>query len=650
MKILLTHKIVVGAGDLVAGKTASFKDNLYLAVNGDWQATAEIPADKSSAGASSGMDVEIEKTLMDDFAKFEKDETSIDSPELVQAVKLYKLAKDTDLLKKFHQKPILKDLDRIESIKSLTELNENIAELAKNGFPLPLGIGIDADMKNTVKNVVYLDGADLILPDKSYYEDGNESGKKLLAKYAEVAKKLLIMVGYAEAAAQKLVDQTLAFDASLVPIVKSSEEWADDIKIYNPISFDDYLTKSKYLNLKSFIVDQINATPEKIIVMQPRYMDNLDKLVNDDTFENLKAWMLVSLVFDGASSLDEDFRQTVGEYRLAYTGAAELQSRTKFAYHLAENTFSEVVGVYYGQKYFGETAKLDVQKMVKQMIDIYEQRLAGNDWLSEDTKKKAVLKLQKMVIKVGYPDKIEAVYHKLQIDDSISLYDNLAQIQKVVTQYELDQYKQPVDRGKWLMPGQMVNACYNPTSNDITFPAGILKEPFYSLKQTVSENFGGIGATIAHEISHAFDNNGAQFDELGNINNWWTDEDYAKFKELTQAMIKEFEGIPFAGGKVNGTLVVSENIADIGGLRCALEAAKLDTNYNVKEFFISWAKTWRFKATQQLNERLLSMDVHAPQPLRANVHAQNLDEYYEAFDVQPGDGMWLDKDKRVNIW
>jgi Predicted metalloendopeptidase len=214
----------------------------------------------------------------------------------------------------------------------------------------------------------------------------------------------------------------------------------------------------------------------------------------------------------------------------------------------------------------------------------------------------------------------------------------------------MEQYHKPVDRTEWLMPGQMVNACYDPSRNDVTFPAGILQAPFYSLEQTSSQNYGATGATFGHEISHAFDNDGAKFDEYGDMNNWWTDEDYAKFKALTQDMIDEFDGIPFAGGKVNGKLVVSENIADIGGLRCAIEAAKMEDDYNAKEFFISWARSWRYKANKQRAEELLATDVHAPEPLRANVHAQNMDEFYAAFNVQPGDGMWLAPEKRVSIW
>ncbi|CAJ2231133.1 Neutral endopeptidase [Companilactobacillus paralimentarius] len=647
---MLMNKVIGGAGDLINAKPADYKDNLYLAVNGAWQETATIPPDKSRTGGFTDLDEGVEKTLMKDFHEFANNEEEVDDPRLLQAVKLYRLVNNVDHLSKFHQQPILKDMQRITDLSNVKDLGDNLAQLSKDGFALPIDISIDADMKDTAKNVVYIDGAGLILPDKTYYDEKNESGKQLLAKYADVAGRLLSMIGYKLDEAKEIVEKALKFDKSLVPIVKSSEEWADYTKVYNPMKFDEFITKSDVLDLKSLVVDSVNDTPEKVIVTEPRYLDNLNKLVNADTFEDIKAWMMVKFLTGNASILDEEFRQVIGEYNLALSGAKELKNRTKYAYNFAASIFSEVVGVYYGKKYFGEKAKEDVRSMVKKMIAVYEQRLSENTWLSEDTKKKAVIKLDKIVIKVGYPDKIDDLYNKFEINENDSLYDNVSRIRKTIAQHNLDQYHEPVDRTKWLMPGHMVNACYDPSRNDITFPAAILQAPFYSLDQTSSQNFGGIGAVIAHEISHAFDNNGAQFDEYGNMNNWWTDEDFAKFKKLTQSMIDEFEGIPYAGHKVNGKLVVSENVADVGGLRCALEAAKSESDFDVKAFFINWARVWRNKSTQQLTEMFLSIDVHAPAPLRANVQAQNMDEFYDAFDVTEKDGMWIDKDKRVNIW
>ncbi|WP_334332046.1 M13 family metallopeptidase [Companilactobacillus sp. HBUAS59544] len=650
MKVLFIQKIRGGVGDLDSGAPADYKDNLYLAVNGKWQEKAEVPADKSSAGASMDLDLKIEKELMNDFQTLAEDDQQVPNQELLQAIKLYRLAKNVDFLKIFHEKPILKDLKKIEDLQNLTDFNAKLAQLGKEDFILPINIWIDADMKDTKHNVVYVDGVDLILPDNSYYDADNESGKKLLAKYAQVSEKLLQMIGYSQDKAQETVKQALAFDKTLVPAVKTSEEWAEYTKMYNPMDFAEFVGKAKNVDLKSLVVDQVEATPEKVIIVQPRFLKSLDGLVNDETFENMKAWMIVRYLVANSHNLDEDFRLAVGDYDLAFSGAKELPSRVKFSYQLAESNFDEVIGIYYGQKYFGEKAKEDVHQMVVRMIDIYKQRLADNSWLSQATKEKAIVKLNKIVIKVGYPDKVQDIFHHLKIDETKSLYENVTQLNRVVRQFELEKFQKPVDRSVWLMPGEMVNACYDPSRNDITFPAGILQAPFYSLQQTSSENFGGIGATIAHEISHAFDNSGAKFDEFGNLNNWWTKEDYAKFEKLTQDMIDQFNGIEFAGGKVNGKLVVGENIADVGGMRCAIEAAKMDKDYDPKAYFITWAKSWRFKATPQYNERLLRTDVHAPQPLRANVMSQDLDEFFQAFDVKPGDGMWLDEDKRVEIW
>lgn len=226
----------------------------------------------------------------------------------------------------------------------------------------------------------------------------------------------------------------------------------------------------------------------------------------------------------------------------------------------------------------------------------------------------------------------------------------LDELNKVAATENFRRFGQPVDKTRWEMSTATVNAYYHPFMNIIVFPAAILQAPFYSLKQSASENYGGIGAVIAHEISHAFDNNGALFDEFGNLNNWWTEEDQAHFKDLAQDMIKEFDGLPFAGQQVNGKLTVSENIADAGGLSCALAAAKQEADYDPVAFFTNWARIWRMKAHEQYQQLLLSVDVHAPNKLRANVQVQNLADFYQAFDVKDGDAMYKAPADRVRIW
>ena len=288
--------------------------------------------------------------------------------------------------------------------------------------------------------------------------------------------------------------------------------------------------------------------------------------------------------------------------------------------------------------------------MVEKMVAVYKKRLANNDWLSEETAKKAIVKLNALGINVGYPDELDPLYTKFVVDEQLNLLDNAVNFTKVATKDNLERFGKEVDRTRWEMPAHMVNAYYDPSFNIIVFPAAILQAPFYSLDQTASENYGGIGAVMAHEISHAFDNNGAQFDEYGNLNNWWTEADLKHFQELAQQMIAEFDGLKTEAGTVNGKLVVSENIADAGGLSCALEAAKGEKDCDLRAFFISWARIWCMKSSLERQKLLLAVDVHAPHTLRANVQPKNLDDFYTAFDVHENDGMWLPKEKRVHIW
>ena len=251
---------------------------------------------------------------------------------------------------------------------------------------------------------------------------------------------------------------------------------------------------------------------------------------------------------------------------------------------------------------------------------------------------------------MGYPDKVEEYYDEFVVDPSLTVLETVVTLQKIALLYYIKQYKDPVDHSRWGMPGHMVNACYNPAANDITFPAAILQPPFYSIKQTRSENLGGIGAVIGHEISHAFDNNGSLFDEKGNLKDWWTKEDFKRFKASTKAMIKEFEGIELPWGKVNSELIVSENIADNGGMAVTIDLVEKTPDGNFEEYFKNWARVWCRKAKPEFSALLLSIDVHAPAILRANMQPRNFPQWYETFGVTKKDQMYLAPNKRVVIW
>ncbi len=626
------------------------KDDLYEAVNGGWLKTAKIPDDKPATGGFNDLVNEIDKQLMDDFDAYATGKEKSDDSRFNEMIKLYRLAKKFDWRKKVGPQPLKRMLASVENLNSYEDYQSQWKNWILAGMPSPISFDIDADMKNATVYALFASSPSLILPDKSYYEaEKKAQHDQLLQLWSSMVEALMDKLGYSKEEAKKIIDDAIKFDALLAPNVKSAEEAADYSKMYNPQTVAELASATDQLDIAAIIKQLVGEEPEKVIVTEPEYFKALNKILQDN-FELFKNWALIRVIRENASYLDDEMREINGRYGRALSGSKKPVSQRKFAFYLARDMFSQVAGDYYGKKYFGPQAKADVHHMVEQMIKVYKGRLTNNQWLSKDTRDKAILKLDKLGIQVGYPDKIPALYDQFKVDEEESLIANLNQLTVTANKELFSRWNKTVDRMRWEMSAATVNAYYHPFKNIIVFPAAILQAPFYSLKQSSSQNYGGIGAVIAHEISHAFDNNGSLFDEFGNLNNWWTDEDSAHFKQLAQKMIDEFDGIPFAGQKVNGKLTVSENIADAGGLSCALEAAKTEADYNAQEFFINWATIWRMKATEQYMQLLLSIDVHAPQKLRANIQAENLDDFYRAFDIKPGDEMYRAPEDRVHIW
>lgn len=626
------------------------KDDLYEAVNGGWLKTAKIPDDKPATGGFNDLVNEIDKQLMDDFDAYATGKEKSDDSRFNEMIKLYRLAKKFDWRKKVGPQPLKRMLASVENLNSYEDYQSQWKNWILAGMPSPISFDIDADMKNATVYALFASSPSLILPDKSYYEaEKKAQHDQLLQLWSSMVEALMDKLGYSKEEAKKIIDDAIKFDALLAPNVKSAEEAADYSKMYNPQTVAELASATDQLDIAAIIKQLVGEEPEKVIVTEPEYFKALNKILQDN-FELFKNWALIRVIRENASYLDDEMREINGRYGRALSGSKKPVSQRKFAFYLARDMFSQVAGDYYGKKYFGPQAKADVHHMVEQMIKVYKGRLTNNQWLSKDTRDKAILKLDKLGIQVGYPDKITALYDQFKVDEEESLIANLNQLTVTANKELFSRWNKPVDRMRWEMSAATVNAYYHPFKNIIVFPAAILQAPFYSLKQSSSQNYGGIGAVIAHEISHAFDNNGSLFDEFGNLNNWWTDEDSAHFKQLAQKMIEEFDGIPFAGQKVNGKLTVSENIADAGGLSCALEAAKNEADFNAQEFFINWATIWRMKATEQYMQLLLSIDVHAPQKLRANIQAENLDDFYRAFDIKPGDEMYRAPEDRVHIW
>lgn len=629
------------------------KTDLYEAVNGKWLKTAEIPADKPATGGFQDLVDEIDDLLIADTKEMAANPQEITDQLLQEYLAYYRLASDFKQRDASGAKDLLPLLERIEKIQSYADLNQQLSAWILDGLPLPFGLDVDADMKNAQVNALFAGVPGTILPDKTYYEKEHPQAPQLLQIFKEMTLKLFALAGVDATAAEKMTDQALAFDQSIAPHIKSSEENADYSKMYNPQKGSDFVKVSKVFDLEKLIIDLVGQLPEKIIVTEPRYFAALDEIVNEETFSNFKGWLTVMTLNALTGYLSEDFRQIGGSYNRALSGATEARPQEKAAYYLASGRFSQVVGDYYGKKYFGEKAKADVKNMVEAMIAVYKNRLTNNTWLSRATREKAIVKLSTLGVQVGYPDEIPALYQQFKVTPAAaggSLLSNALNFSRLSRQDNFSKWNQPVDRNEWEMSASTVNAYYHPFRNIIVFPAAILQAPFYSLQQSSSQNFGGIGAVIAHEISHAFDNNGALFDEFGNLNNWWTKEDTEHFNRLAEEMIQQFDGLEIAGGKVNGKLTVSENIADAGGLSCALEAAKKESDLDLTSFFINWATIWRTKARPEYMQLLLSVDVHSPAKLRANVQVKNLADFYETFAITEADAMYLAPEKRVHIW
>ena len=626
------------------------QDDLYTYVNAKTLEELVIPDDKPMAGGFSELADSVEKVMMQEFEAMTEGK---DYPNdyLKRACLLYAIAKDTERKEKHGIAPALKNLEVLEEIKNIEDFSREYKNLSLRGIPTPINIGVETDMKNTKRRLVYIQGAGVILPDASYYKPEMVAQKEqILGIWANVAKAVMANTDLSAEEQEKYVTDALLFDEIIGRFAKTSEEWSRYIEMYNPMPEDEADVMLSTIDFGAILVDLFGRVPETVVVTEPRYFGGFAEIFNAENLELYKHWAYVTGLLNSCSYLSEGLRDLGGAYMRAVTGTAKMQSVEKFAYNLAANMYSDPVGIYYGEKYFGAEAKKDITEIVYQIIDTYKARIKTNDILGEATREKAILKLSKMGVKMGYPDRARDIYDKLVFDSDASLFDIMLSLKAIK---ELDSYTKldkPTEPENWAMPGHMVNACYDPFVNDITFPAAILQAPFYSLKQTRSENLGGIGAVIGHEISHAFDSNGAKCDENGNINDWWGEDDFKRFEVKVNEMIAQFDGIELPWGKVNGAFIVSENMADNGGMAVTLDIMSRTAGASYEEYFRNWARVWCQKAKPEFSALLLSVDVHGPCILRANMPPRNFEPWYTTFGVTEADGMYIAPEKRIVIW
>ncbi len=632
-------------------KNATVASNFYQAVNKDWLLKAKIPADSPTIDNFYTLDEDIKGKLKKDIKNLGEGKETSDITGMSEFITFYKAASDYKQREKDGLEPLKPYLKEIEDIKDLNDLANKSASLTDKGIPLPFGYDVGTNAENTSQKQIQLSPPSILLPDVSIYKD-EASKKQYLTPIETATQKALEMLGYSEKNSKRIVKEALEFDEIIAKYSLSNEEMSESKNLVHPKTAEEINAYSGSFKLYDVIKGIMGRDLETINVPNTKYFENYSKVVNQDNFSKIKSWMLVQEAMAASNSLTEDYRLNFQSISMAIMGTQKPISKEDTVYEMSVNLFSDVMSVYYGRKYFGEEAKTDVTGMIDKIKNVYRGRLQQNDWLTEDTRNKAIEKLDKMKVFVGYQEDVDSGTKELHLDPNKSFFELSEDIAQFGKRYTIDHFDEPVDKNKWSGSAFDINAYYNPESNSINFPAGILQAPFYDKNQSVEKNYGGIGVVIGHEITHAFDSNGADYDENGDMHNWWTKADTKAFDKRIKAFEDQWNGLEIYGTKVNGKLTVTENVADAGGLSSTLQVLKTDvTKPNLKDYFENYANIWKQKASLQYNKYTMVQDVHAPNELRVNQQLKNLPEFYEAYpQIKEGDAMYLAPSKRISLW
>ncbi|HEK9986077.1 TPA: endopeptidase [Streptococcus equi subsp. zooepidemicus] len=629
----------------------TYQEDFYQAVNGQWAETAVIPDDKPRTGGFSDLADEIEDLMLTTIDAWLAGEHVPNDAILENFAKFHRLVADYDKRDQVGVAPALDLIEEYKALGSFAEFASKVADYELNGKPNQFPFSVAPDFMNAQLNVLWAEAPGLILPDTTYYAKDNDKGKELLAIWRGMQEELLPKFGFSHEEVKDLLDKVITLDKQLADYVLSREEYSEYAKLYHPYDWAEFTKLVPELPLDNIFTVILGEVPDKVVVPEERFWTEFAAdYYSEKNWELLKAWLVLTAAGAYHAYLTDEIRVLSGVYSRALSGTPQAMDKKKAAYYLAQGPFNQALGLWYAGEKFSPEAKADVEHKVAKMIEVYKSRLETADWLAPATREKAITKLNVITPHIGYPEKLPETYAKKVIDDKLSLVENAQNLAKISIAHSWSKWNKPVDRSEWHMPANMVNAYYDPQQNQIVFPAAILQAPFYSLSQSSSANYGGIGAVIAHEISHAFDTNGASFDEHGSLKNWWTDEDYAAFKERTDKIVEQFDGLDSYGAKVNGKLTVSENVADLGGVACALEAAQSEPDFSARDFFINFATIWRMKAREEFMQMMASIDVHAPGQWRTNVTLTNFDEFHQEFNIKEGDPMWRAPEDRVIIW
>ncbi|WP_346838886.1 M13-type metalloendopeptidase [Microbulbifer sp. SAOS-129_SWC] len=631
------------------------QDDFFDYVNGTWLSKTKIPADKSRWGVFDKLRDQSTaqvKAIILDAGKHSDDADSAKIGALYNSFMNEKQIEAKGLA------ALDGEIAKIDAIKNRADLSQYFAYADAIGYDAPFGIYINQDAKDVDHYIAYFSQSGLGLPDRDYYFDDSEKGKKLQAAYIDYLTKLQELAGMSDAKAGAKTLYNL--EKSLAKHQWTRVENRDDEKTYNKKTVAELEAMVPAIDWKDYLPTAQLENVKDVIVNQPDYFAAASKIIADTDIPTWKRYFKVKLLSSMARYMEKDLAQLNFDfYGTKIRGVTEMEPRWKRAVNFVNGAAGELVGKRYVTKNFPPEAKARMVGLVNNLLDAYRDSIQTLTWMSADTKKKALEKLDNFTVKIGYPDKWRN-YDALKVSGD-SLVGNVLAARKFDTNYDRSKLGQPVDRHEWHMYPQTVNAYYNPPMNEIVFPAAILQPPFFNPDADDAVNYGAIGGVIGHEIGHGFDDQGSKYDGKGYLNNWWTDSDRSNFEQLTGKLVAQYNSFePLPGEHVNGKLTLGENIGDLSGLGIAYKAYQKSLNGKKapvidgftgdQRLFMGWAQVWRGKSRDEALSQLIKTNPHSPGQYRVQGVLPNIAAFYQAFDVKKGDKMYLPKDKRVVIW
>jgi len=643
--------------------TVSPKSNFYNYVNGNWMKETDIPEDRTSWGGFQVLRKSTDDDVLTIIDGAEKSGKYKEGTDQAKALAIFNSKLDTVARNEAGVKPMQPALDKIKTIKSAKDLQEIMAMNSSTVSDPFFGVAAYSNPSNSNMNSAYITPGSLGLPNKEYYTDQDEKSKEIRQQYVDHISRMLQILGDDAESAKKQANMILAFETRLAEPRLDKVASRDFRNFNNPRTLDELQKMVPAINWKKYIEDLgVDKDLDTVIVMQPKYMDVLQKVLAEGKTEQWQTVMRWATLNSAAGMLTTELETANWDfYSKTLNGAKKQRPARERALATVNGSVGEALGQLYVDEKFPPEAKAKAEEMIKNVIAAYQKRIERLDWMTDSTKQKAIEKLDKFTVKIGYPDEWED-YSKLGVKADNGYYDNMAAVSEWSYKDNLSEINEPVDKKEWGMSPQTVNAYFNPFNNEIVFPAAILQPPFYNYKADAAVNYGGIGAVIGHEISHAFDDSGARFDASGNLKNWWTDEDLEKFTERGDKLAEQYSDIEVMDSVfINGKYTLGENIGDLGGVLGAYDGLQMyyeehgrpdniDGFTPEQRFFMSWATVWRTKMRDEAMRSKIKTDTHSPGMYRAYVPLQNIDAFYEAFDIKEGDSMYVAPKDRVVIW